>query len=112
MATLPINHKTANASPKHDSGKENWGHGRGGRPWRRKRAAVFKRDKYLCQMHLKMGQIVHVNMNEPNAGICDHIQPKASGGSDHESNLQTLCKACSEAKTQIESGNRKSPTFA
>ena len=77
--------------------------GRGGRPWRRKRQRVFERDNYLCQEHLEQGQLVSVDLHGANAGICDHVIPLSQGGSDDESNLQTLCRICSDAKTQEES---------
>ncbi len=31
------------------SSKNNWGSGRGGRPWRRLKAKIHLRDKYTCQ---------------------------------------------------------------
>lgn len=80
-----------------------WGSGRGGRPWRRKRERVFARDKYLCQIHLGQGHMVPVTLSGPRAGVCDHVVPEAEGGTDEESNLQTICQACSKAKTAIES---------
>lgn len=39
----------------------------------------------------------------------DHIVPLSQGGSDHEINLQSLCRGpdgCHEAKSRIERGNR------
>ena len=109
---LPPSHKLNNTTPKHDNGQEKWGKGRGGRPWDRKRARVFKRDKYLCQEHYGQGKLVTVNLHGKNAGICDHIKPKSQGGTDNEDNLQTLCKACSDVKTLKESGKGSGYTFA
>ena len=77
--------------------------GRGGRPWRRKRQRIFERDDYLCQRHLAKGKLVPVELHGPNAGVCDHIVPLAEGGTDDETNLQTICKACDKEKTQAES---------
>lgn len=77
--------------------------GRGGRPWERKRERVFKRDNFLCQIHLLSDQLVTVDLHGDNAGVCDHIVPLAEGGSDDESNLQTICKHCDKIKTSIES---------
>ncbi len=77
--------------------------GRGGRPWQRKRERIFERDRYLCQIHLQQGIQVVVTLHGNLAGICDHIVPLAEGGTDHESNLQTICKACDKVKTQAES---------
>lgn len=77
--------------------------GRGGRPWERKRKRVFERDNYLCQIHLQRDELVKVELHGVNAGFCDHIVPLAEGGSDDESNLQTICKYCDKIKTSIES---------
>lgn len=77
--------------------------GRGGRPWTRKREAVFKRDNFLCQICLHKGLLVPVDLHGDNAGICDHKVPLSQGGTDDESNLQTICKPCDKHKTAIES---------
>lgn len=77
--------------------------GRGGRPWRRKREQVFERDGYLCQEHQRLGVTRVVTLHGPRAGVCDHIIPKAEGGTDADSNLQTLCQSCSDEKTHQES---------
>jgi 5-methylcytosine-specific restriction enzyme A len=77
--------------------------GRGGRPWQRKRQRVFERDGYLCQMHLRKGVEVVVTLHGVLGGVCDHVVPLADGGSDYESNLQTICKACDKQKTHAES---------
>ena len=37
------------------------------------------------------------------ATIRDHIVPLAEGGLDHDQNVQALCVACHDAKTQAES---------
>lgn len=71
------------------------GSGRGGRPWRRKRDAVMRRDKGLCQPCLKNNRVTP-------ASQVDHIIPKAEGGTDADSNLQAICKACHDVKTQAE----------
>jgi 5-methylcytosine-specific restriction protein A len=44
------------------------------------------------------------------ATIRDHVIPLAEGGRDDESNVQPLCQACSDAKSQRESkrGQRRS----
>lgn len=73
--------------------KKNWGSGRGGRPWRRLKAKIHLRDLYTCQccglvtMQLEL----------------DHIVNVAQGGTDDESNLQSLCPPCHLKKTQKES---------
>jgi len=77
--------------------------GRGGRPWRRKRERIFERDNYLCQIHLRRGELVTVELGGINAGVCDHVIAIAQGGSDGDENLQTICKFCDKAKTAAES---------
>lgn len=72
-----------------------YGQGRGGRPWRRKREAVMKRDQYLCQLCKQKGRITE-------ATEMDHIINVAEGGTDDESNLQALCTPCHDAKSQEE----------
>lgn len=72
-----------------------YGQGRGGRPWRRKREAVMKRDQYLCQLCKQKGRITE-------ATEMDHIVNVAEGGTDDESNLQALCTPCHDAKSQAE----------
>lgn len=71
--------------------------GRGGRPWRRKREETFKADGFMCR---SCGRTV--TLHGALAGVCDHIIPKAEGGTDEPSNRQTLCKICSDEKTQAE----------
>ena len=71
-------------------------HERGyGSEWEKIRKVILSRDKGLCQSCLKQGKY------RP-ARIVDHIVPKFEGGTDHESNLQSLCQSCSDAKTQAE----------
>jgi len=48
---------------------------------------VFERDKYRC---VNCG--THLNLS------IDHIHPFSKGGSDDESNLQTLCRSCNSSK--------------
>jgi 5-methylcytosine-specific restriction protein A len=72
-----------------------WGNGRGGRPWRRKRDAVAKRDLYTCQ---ECGRVT-------TDGDADHIKPLSEGGTDDMYNLQWLCREpCHRDKTIRESG--------
>lgn len=76
--------------------RQSRGYGAG---WEGKRQAVFARDKGLCQECLRMG-IITAPVGRRR--ICDHVMPKAEGGSDDMSNLQTLCKTCSDRKTADE----------
>ena len=71
-------------------------HQRGyGSKWDSIRAGVLKRDKGLCQLCLRAGVARE-------AKTVDHIIPKAHGGSDADSNLQSLCWPCHKAKTARE----------
>lgn len=69
--------------------------GYGGRGWNLTRRQCFLRDNYQCQ---HCGQIVFGK-----SAHCDHIKPKAQGGSDLLSNVQTLCSTCHQIKTNKES---------
>src|SRR5687768_14770812 len=72
---------------------ENYGQGRGGRPWRRKVEAIKARDKYTCYV---CGQVTIES-------DIDSKTPQAEGGTDHESNLGWICRTpCHEAKTKAE----------
>ena len=59
------------------------------------RERVLKRDKGLCQLCLRAGVVRE-------AKTVDHIIPKAHGGTDADSNLQSLCWPCHKAKTARE----------
>ena len=68
-------------------------HQRGyGSKWDAIRERVLKRDKGLCQLCLRAGVVRE-------AKTVDHIIPKAHGGTDADSNLQSLCWPCHKAKT-------------
>lgn len=73
--------------------QNNWGSGRGGRPWRRLKAKIHLRDEWTCQCC----GIVTKDLE------LDHIVNVARGGTDDESNLQSLCVPCHKKKTQQES---------
>lgn len=71
-------------------------HERGyGRQWDILRARILERDRHLCQECLRNGRAVV-------AKTVDHIKPKAQGGTDADSNLQSLCWPCHHAKTARE----------
>ncbi|QTA06787.1 HNH endonuclease [Escherichia albertii] len=71
-------------------------HQRGyGSKWDTIRARILKRDNHLCQNCLRNGRVVE-------ARTVDHIIPKAHGGTDADSNLQSLCWSCHKAKTARE----------
>ena len=58
-----------------------------GAQWDKLRREVYARDKYTCQWCGAKGK-VHA----------EHIIQKSEGGSDHLSNLQTLCGLCHALK--------------
>ncbi|WP_150681124.1 HNH endonuclease [Pandoraea pneumonica] len=72
-----------------------------GAGWEAKRQRVFARDKWLCQECLRAGVIKPVG-DTPYSAWCDHIVAKAEGGTDDDTNLQTLCRSCHAAKTDAE----------
>jgi 5-methylcytosine-specific restriction protein A len=55
--------------------------------WPAIRRFVLERDRQRCQLCGVHG--THV----------DHIKPRSAGGSDHPSNLQTLCVPCHRRET-------------
>lgn len=63
--------------------------------WRKKRAAVLKRDRYLCQCTDCKGRCLP-------ATEVDHVIPKHLGGTDEFDNLAAINEACHKAKTQRE----------
>lgn len=78
-------------------------HERGyGSEWDKKRRLILQRDNGLCQPCLKGGRV-------SGATQVDHIIPKAEGGTDDDSNLQSICVPCHKAKTATE-GGMKSPS--
>lgn len=71
-------------------------HERGyGTAWDKLRALILARDCGLCQVCAAAGLVTL-------AHAVDHVKPKAEGGTDDESNLQAICKACHLDKTAEE----------
>ncbi|MCO8071880.1 HNH endonuclease [Acinetobacter lwoffii] len=70
-----------------------WGSGRGGRPWRRLKEKIHTRDHWTC---------LHCGITTMKLEL-DHIINVAQGGTDDESNLQSLCPECHKVKSQKES---------
>ncbi len=85
--------------------EESYGNGRGGRPWRRKRDAVLKRDGYLCRCDDCKASGALVIAHE-----VDHIIPLAEGGTDDMSNLAAINRDHHAQKTAQEAvrGARRS----
>lgn len=66
-----------------------------GHAWRKLRERILKRDNYLCVKCRAAGRLVE-------ATDVDHIKAKTHGGTDDESNLQSLCAPCHKEKTAKE----------
>ena len=81
-------------------------HERGyGAKWRKKRLHVLRRDNYLCQLCIRQNKLTA-------ATDVDHIVSKSAGGSENESNLQSLCRKCHKIKTAKERHNKKITLYA
>lgn len=65
--------------------------------WKRLRLAILARDGYRCRWVLGNGERC-----QQRARICDHVVPKAEGGTDDPSNLQALCQTHSDTKSAQE----------
>ena len=75
---------------------DRWGQGRGGRPWRRLREAVARRDQYRCK---DCNRLVPLE-----DGDCDHEVPESKGGKTEMGNLAWRCREpCHRLKTERES---------
>lgn len=80
-------------------------HERGyGSRWVKLRQTIIARDKALCQPCMREGRLT------PFAAV-DHITPKAEGGTDAHDNLQLICGACHDAKTQQEAARALGQTI-
>ncbi len=78
----------------------------GGRPWRRLRDAVLRRDNGLCQpcyratpQRLTLAREVH------------HVVAKANGGADTLENLVAICAPCHAAATLAQLGRTQRPRY-
>jgi len=67
--------------------------------WTKKRKRIMKRDNGLCQNCLKLNILTKATQ-------CDHIIPKAKGGSDDDDNLQMLCEPCHDEKSLRDKGHK------
>lgn len=93
MPQLARRHEVPGAADK-------YGQGRGGRPWRRKREQVMKRDGYLCQCEecKASGRLLI-------AHEVDHIDNKRGPDgrlNDSLTNLRAINRDCHRAKTARE----------
>src|SRR5262249_24260399 len=72
-------------------------HQRGyGKEWETLRRRILQRDRGLCQPCLKTGRVTLATQ-------VDHVLQKASGGTDDENKLQSICVECRRVKTARES---------
>lgn len=66
-----------------------------GTAWRKLRLQAMRRDHWLCQPCQAKGRVTP-------ATECDHVIPKANGGTDTLNNVQGICAPCHKAKTELE----------
>jgi len=71
--------------------------GRGGRPWRRLREQVLRRDQYICRCE---ACVATKRVRE--ATEVDHIKPLSQGGTDDPSNLRAINADCHREKSRRE----------
>lgn len=75
-------------------------HKRGyGTAWNKLRLRILQRDKRLCRSCKRKGLTTVATQ-------VDHIVPKARGGGDDETNLQSLCQPCHDLKTIEDAGGK------
>jgi 5-methylcytosine-specific restriction protein A len=72
-----------------------------GAGWEATRKRILSRDAGICQECLRNGVVTPIG-HRRYSYFCDHIIPKAEGGSDDDDNLQALCRDCHDRKTQRE----------
>lgn len=71
-----------------------------GRPWRRLREQIMRRDTYLCQTCKRSGRVKEADQ-------VDHIVALANGGTDKPDNLEAICAECHVQKTRMDSGRTR-----
>lgn len=69
-----------------------------GTQWQKLRKKILQRDNYLCLPCKQCDRLTAATQ-------VDHIINKASGGTDDETNLQSICDDCHEQKTITERGD-------
>jgi len=72
---------------------------RNGHKWRQIKHRIMTRDCGMCVLCRVAGRFVL-------ATDCDHRVPVWAGGTDADSNLQSLCGPCHKAKTAAEATER------
>ena len=72
-----------------------YGQGRGGRPWRRLRDSILKRDAYLCQPCARRGRLTAAQQVDHRIALCN-------GGTDADDNLEAICLKCHAHKTRMD----------
>lgn len=76
-------------------------HARGyGTAWDKLRLRILTRDCGLCVPCSTKGLVTQATQ-------VDHITPKSKGGTDDESNCQSICVPCHEAKTLADEGKQQ-----
>ena len=87
-------------------------HARGyGHAWDKLRKTILKRDQYLCQQCLRDGRVTPLMVRSYDHAV-DHITPKAHGGTDDPSNLESLCQdPCHLQKTIKEAAEATGATL-
>lgn len=65
--------------------------------WVKLREVILARDNYLCVPCALKGKTTP-------AREVDHIIPKGDGGTDEDTNLQSICIQCHKAKTILDNG--------
>jgi 5-methylcytosine-specific restriction protein A len=101
LRTLPARVQTLSPRLKTEGAESRYGQGRGGRPWRRLRNEILRRDGFLCQP-------CKAQKRTKLATEVDHIVPMFEGGSDAKANLQAICTECHAVKTKAEAHRARS----